>query len=315
MSKTLTDLFLKEIKTIDTFIEDYFAASNSQFASLNNYFDSVRYSVNSGGKRFRPLLSLLTAKALGEGVDRVLPFAAAVEFVHTYSLIHDDLPCMDDDKERRGKKTNHVVYGEDIALLAGDGLLTESFNLISEAYRDDATTGLKLVQLLSSASGKDGMIAGQILDIADNEHSLAEMTRLHELKTGELIKVSVEGATVACGASPAEATALIEYATKLGFAFQLADDIEDFKESEEKGEVEKCNYVNLMGLDKTYAELKTVTATAIESLNTLSNIETSEETYELKQIAEFNFKRIEHYFAAASTATVVTNAATTGEKN
>ena len=152
--------------------------------------DAMRYSLLAGGKRVRPVLALATARAIGEDAESVLPYAAALELIHTYSLIHDDLPAMDDDDLRRGRPTNHKVYGEDVAILAGDGLYAEAFRHVLEHQRGDARHVLAALGELASATGVNGMVGGQWLDVADEP---GDLRRVHELKTGRLIGASVEG--------------------------------------------------------------------------------------------------------------------------
>ena len=166
----MLEAYTAELSKIEVFIESHFRerksefyGKNKEFQKIDSLFESMQYSVKSGGKRFRPLLSILTSKVLDKDVADVIPFAVAVEFIHTYSLIHDDLPCMDDDDLRRGQPSNHKKFGEDIALLAGDALLTEAFYLLSKHY-GGARAG-QLALLLSEAIGATGMIGGQILDI------------------------------------------------------------------------------------------------------------------------------------------------------
>src|SRR3954471_7784470 len=156
----------------------------------------MRYSLLAGGKRIRPVLALATARAIGRDPHDVLPFAAALELIHTYSLIHDDLPAMDDDDLRRGRPTNHKVYGDDVAILAGDGLYAEAFRHILDEQHDDPRHVLAAVAELAAATGVNGMVGGQYIDVAETSPSLR---RLHELKTGRLIGASVQGVLLLSG--------------------------------------------------------------------------------------------------------------------
>ena len=198
---------------------------------LKELFDSQKYSLFAGGKRIRPTLTLEFCRMFGGEDKCAIPFACAVEMVHTYSLIHDDLPCMDNDDMRRGKPTNHKVFGEAVALLAGDALLTGAFEVISSNPYCSPEVNCAAVNALASAAGGGGMIGGQIMDIhADNNPiSFEELYKLQYLKTGSLIKVS---AILGCLAAGIQITderlgKVIKYANSIGFAFQITDDILD----------------------------------------------------------------------------------------
>lgn len=193
---------------------------------------SFSYSLGSGGKRFRPVLAVLIGEAFGVPPQKIFPWALAVEMIHTYSLIHDDLPCMDNDDLRRGQPTNHKVFGESTALLAGDVLQTEAFGLIAEKFQNDPTMGLELTKLLAQAAGAQGMVSGQAIDMAVKNQTMTkdELFLMHALKTGALIRVAAEGAAVICGL-PADKRKLCRaYGEQLGLAFQLKDDILDHEE-------------------------------------------------------------------------------------
>ena len=195
--------------------------------------EAMNYSLLAGGKRLRPVLMMASCEAVGGNINDTLDVAAAIECVHTYSLIHDDLPGMDDDELRRGKPTNHVVFGEGMAILAGDGLLTEAFTLISRnmAAKGEWELGLKLVFELSEAAGVLGMVGGQARDLLAEERQIdsAEMTYIHTHKTGALIKAAVRMGALIGKASEAELVALSDYATEIGLAFQITDDILDIE--------------------------------------------------------------------------------------
>jgi geranylgeranyl diphosphate synthase, type II len=180
---------------------------------------AMRYSLLAGGKRFRPLLCLATAQALGKPVSQVMPFACAVEMIHTFTLIHDDLPAMDDSDLRRGKLSCHKVYGEAVAILAGDALNTLAFAIITDqpaAVRELAGAALEVVE-------------GQVADLQAGKHkvTLRQLQNIHRWKTGALLKACVRGSALICGAKPRQLTALTAYAGHLGLAFQIADDILD----------------------------------------------------------------------------------------
>ena len=190
--------------------------------------EAMRHSLLAGGKRIRPVLALATAEALGRDPVDVLPFAAASEMIHTYSLIHDDLPAMDDDDMRRGKPTCHVAYGEDVAILAGDGLFAEALRLALTEQPGEPGGVIAATRALTAAAGVDGMVGGQYLDVtADGPADAAGLRRLHELKTGRLIAASVECVVLLCGASGPATIGLGRFAAELGVVFQIVDDILD----------------------------------------------------------------------------------------
>ncbi len=198
---------------------------------LQILFDAEDYSLLGGGKRIRPFLVNEVCRMLGGNECASMPFACALEMIHTYSLIHDDLPCMDDDDLRRGKPTNHKKFGEANALLAGDALLTKAFFVAASNPHTESATTAKAVFLLSRAAGECGMIGGQIMDLA-GEHkklSIEKLHRLHSMKTGALIRVAVQLGCLAAGydTESSEAAACVAYAEKIGLAFQVIDDILD----------------------------------------------------------------------------------------
>ncbi|MBQ6935654.1 MAG: polyprenyl synthetase family protein [Clostridia bacterium] len=261
----------------------YFEVSLPQYKTL---FDSMEYSVKNGGKRVRPLLTLLFYNACGkDDVLKAMPMAEAVEFIHTYSLIHDDLPCMDNDDFRRGKPSNHKVYGEAVALLAGDGLLTAAFERISSwslAGLYDAETAVKAINELSVYAGSRGMIGGQIIDIGNENNPDADFDTLQlmdSLKTGCLISVACALGCIVAGASDDLVNSAKIFGEKLGLAFQIKDDILDVTSSLEKlGKMtgsdkvnNKSTYVTLLGVEKCEELVKTLTAEAMESLNVFPN--------------------------------------------
>ena len=195
---------------------------------------AMRYAVLGGGKRLRPVLALAAAEAVGGPASRrrALPFACALEMIHAYSLAHDDLPAMDDDDLRRGRPSLHVRFGEALAILAGDALLTEAFAVMADGARraDDAGRALAIVSEVATAAGARGMVAGQVADL-ENEGksrvSIATITSIHRRKTGALIRAAVRAGGVAAGANPRELRALTTYGEAVGLAFQIADDILD----------------------------------------------------------------------------------------
>lgn len=228
-------------------------------------FEAMRYSLLAGGKRLRPVLALAACAAVGGAPEDALSFACALEMIHTYSLIHDDLPCMDDDDLRRGRPTNHVIYGDAIATLAGDGLLTDAFKVLasSELPRGSAPASVivQTIAELASAAGSDGMVGGQVIDLLGEGRALTldELECMHRKKTGALF-----GAAVCCGARLGGATeiqlqAMREYAQALGLAFQVADDLLDVEASTESvgkrtgkdGARGKATYPSLLGIERS----------------------------------------------------------------
>jgi geranylgeranyl diphosphate synthase type II len=190
--------------------------------------EAMRYSLLAGGKRIRPVLALATARAVGLEPASVLPLAGAIELIHTYSLIHDDLPAMDDDDLRRGRPTCHVRFGEDVAILAGDGLYAEAFRLVLSEQQGEPARVMAAVRELAAATGVSGMVGGQYIDVADSAPPGPEgLRRLHELKTGRLIGASVECALAMAGAPQPATIAYRSFAAELGVLFQIVDDILD----------------------------------------------------------------------------------------
>ncbi|MBQ1804401.1 MAG: polyprenyl synthetase family protein [Oscillospiraceae bacterium] len=238
-------------------------------------YESMRYSLLSGGKRLRPVLTLECARVSGlADWHAALPFACALELVHTYSLIHDDLPCMDDDTLRRGKPTNHVVYGETMATLAGDALQPEAYRLIAEAPELDAHAKVAAVAALSWASGADGMVAGQVLDLTDYGRDRETLNDLCARKTGCLLRCAARLGCAAAGAPPELQHALEDYCAALGLAFQIRDDLLDVVGDEatfgkpigSDQDEGKTTFVDLLGADGCEREVQRLTDQAIDAL-------------------------------------------------
>ncbi|WP_458412550.1 polyprenyl synthetase family protein [Schinkia sp. CFF1] len=198
--------------------------------------ESMVYSLKAGGKRIRPILLFATLTAFGESEKKGLDVACALEMIHTYSLIHDDLPSMDNDDLRRGKPTNHKVFGEAIAILAGDGLLTHSFEVIANSTELTADLKRKLISMLAHAAGPSGMVGGQVADLLGENKNLtvAELEYIHEHKTGKLLRFPVVAGAIIAGASKEQQECLDQFAKHLGLAFQIKDDILDIEGNEEK---------------------------------------------------------------------------------
>ncbi|MFZ7112070.1 MAG: polyprenyl synthetase family protein [Desulfatiglandales bacterium] len=240
---------------------------------------AMNYSLFAGGKRLRPILCMAGAEAVGGNGRSVLPVACALELIHTYSLIHDDLPVMDDDDMRRGKPTSHKVFGEALAVLAGDGLLTEAFRtmtLTDTLGQVDPRALLRVVALISEAVGYQGMVGGQVVDIQsegkDVDYPLVEFIHAH--KTGALITASVSSGAILGGGEETQISALTEYGRKIGLAFQISDDILDIEgDSLEMGkslggdvEKEKITYPSVIGLDRSKAVEREMVDQALEAL-------------------------------------------------
>jgi geranylgeranyl diphosphate synthase type II len=303
MQPSLENLLVPKAATVAGFLERHFSerlalqltnqglqpdvrALQALPLGLDKLLESVRYSVlQPGGKRFRPVLAQLTAEAMGYSAERVLPYAAAVECVHTYSLVHDDIPAMDNDDYRRGQPTNHKVFGDATAILAGDALLTEAFYLITSNYRNEPKACLGAVEELSLASGLYGMVGGQAIDLRSkaNEITFEELQTMHRLKTGALIRAAAVGAAHLCFGSQEQIQQIRTYASALGLAFQVADDLLDHNpEKPEPG-----SYPALLGVEQTKAHLGELTErclTAIESWGS--------QAVALRELANFNRQRM-----------------------
>ncbi len=238
-----------------------------------SFAEPNRYPLFSGGKRIRPLLAIAAFEALG-GSDRsrVLPGATAVELVHTYSLVHDDLPCMDDDDERRGRPTVHIAWDEATAVLAGDALLTEAFSVLAGAPLS-AEARIAMVAELSKAAGYQGMVGGQAGDIAAAGHDIDVETLLqvHRLKTGALIRAATLLGGIAGGATPTQLDTLCRVGEAIGLAFQLADDVLDA--DEDAGEGGPPSYVKLLGVEETTRRAEEIAQQAISAASTLPHPE------------------------------------------
>ena len=257
--------------------------------------EAMRYSLLAGGKRVRPVLALATARALGADPERFLPVAAAIELIHTYSLIHDDLPAMDDDELRRGLPTSHVKFGEDVAILAGDGLFAEAVRLFCEQPGEPARV-LAAMRELAGATGVDGMVGGQYVDVVGGEDDAGGLRALHALKTGRLIAASVGVVLILEGLGEPETIPYRRFAGELGVLFQIVDDILDVTASDEQlgkphGSDErhgKLTYVSLFGLERARELAAESHAKAAAAL-----AEATGETDDLRRVADYIFTRNE----------------------
>lgn len=234
--------------------------------------EAIGYSLKAGGKRIRPILVLASLEACGGSEEEALPVALSLELIHTFSLIHDDLPAMDNDDLRRGKPTNHKIFGEGIAILTGDGLLSEAFYLLSQG-----TKNLEVIQDVALATGPTGMVGGQVLDLEGEGIALEleGLEKIHRYKTGRLITVSVTSGAKLAKAGVKELEAITTYGEKIGLAFQIADDILNVEGSMENlgksvgsdSNKKKSTYPALIGLEASKRKAKELSEEAVEALN------------------------------------------------
>ena len=282
----------KKIEEFSQLIEEnLYKYFNTYFDEYKILFDSMEYSVKNGGKRVRPLLTMLFCDACGGDPLKAVQLAVAVEYIHTYSLIHDDLPCMDDDDYRRGKPSNHKVYGEAMALLAGDGLLTAAFERIatwSRAGLIDSDVAINAISELSAYAGSRGMIGGQVIDIQNEDNKdikLETLMMLDNLKTGALIEAACSLGCIAARANDDNIQAAKEFASNIGLAFQIKDDILDVTSSFEKlgkaigSDIEngKTTYVTLLGVEECQKLVDKLTDDALKALDAFENNEALKE--------------------------------------
>jgi len=277
--------YLREKKTlIDRYLMMFLGSPGKLPPTL---YESMRYSLSAGGKRIRPILSIASCEAVGGMTENVIPAAIAIEMIHTYSLIHDDLPAMDNDDLRRGKPTNHKVFGEATAILAGDGLLTLAFSILS-----GVSNSMKIIHEIALAAGPEGMVGGQQLDIENEGKNIdvKALEELHRRKTGALILAAVRSGGIAGGAAETQLSALTDYGMKIGLAFQIADDILDLE-----GDVEyigkspgkdvkqnKNTYPALLGLAESKIVARNLVDEALEALESFD-----EKAVPLRMIAEY----------------------------
>lgn len=268
-----------KIKELKELVNDYL---NNYFINKGSYnsliYKSASYSLNIGGKRIRPILFMLVYNMYKNEYKEVLPMAAAIEMIHTYSLIHDDLPCMDNDDLRRGKPTNHKVFGENIAVLAGDALLNEAMISLMDFSIKNGSRALIASREIAYAAGMEGMIGGQVVDIINEgkEISKDELNYMHLKKTGELIRASIVSAAILAEVDKSEIELLNKFGTNLGLAFQIKDDILDVTGDVVKlgknvcADVNKSNFISMYGLEECKAMCKDLTDECIDVLSKIS---------------------------------------------
>ena len=273
---------LKEL--VDNYLSNYFKNKGSYNSLI---YDAASYSLNVGGKRIRPILFMLVYN-MYKGKDKeIIDMAAAIEMIHTYSLIHDDLPCMDNDDLRRGKPTNHKVYGENIAVLAGDALLNEAMILLMDFSIKNGKDALVAAREIAYAAGADGMIGGQVVDIINERKKISkeELNYMHLKKTGELIRASIVAGAILAEADKSEIELLNKFGMNLGLAFQIKDDILDVTSSlEELGKPvfsdeknNKTTYVTLYGMEKAEADVQSMSDEALDIIKSVGKNEFLEE--------------------------------------
>lgn len=269
MKKTLEEYRLIFLSQLNNFFESY-------GCDIQPVYDAVKYSIENGGKRIRPAFCYMGAQFCGKNCDYVSNFAVGIEMIHSYSLVHDDLPCMDNDVLRRGKPTTHVAYGEGMAVLAGDALLNMAFECFLADKNFDENT-LKAVRYVGQNSGIKGMIGGQCIDLTNESKrgfTLEEICNLNRLKTSGLIKSALVGSIIKCGATEEEVEDIETYASKVGEIFQIADDILDKtstssilgKDVNKDSQNDKVTVVDIMGIEKARAFMLKLEGEAISAI-------------------------------------------------
>jgi len=271
---------LKELAELtEQKLSEYKAAALKNIGEQRDIAEAMWYSLSAGGKRIRPVLTMEFCTLCGGTAEDALPAACALEMVHTFSLIHDDLPCMDDDDTRRGKPSCHIAYGEALALLAGDALLNMAFEVICGGG-SSAETRLALASELSRAAGVNGMIGGQVIDtVYTGEMTEDMLLNMYSMKTGALLKCACKMGCIAAGASPEKIAAAELYAEKLGLAFQIIDDILDVSGDEKllgkptgsDSENGKATYASINGLDASRRFAERLTTEALQAIDSFEN--------------------------------------------
>ena len=255
-------------------LDDYF---QNNPCNIQPIFDAVKYGIENGGKRIRPALCYMASEFCSKDVEFVAPMAVGIEMIHSYSLIHDDLPCMDDDSLRRGKPTSHIVFGEGLAVLSGDALLNMAF----EAMLDDKnfdSNALNSIRYIAKNSGINGMIGGQCIDLSNEDkrgYTLDEIKRLNRLKTSCLLKSALVGSIIKCGGSEEEISDMENFATKLGEIFQIVDDILDKtstkevlgKDTNRDSANGKKTVVDVLGIEESRKYIQELEASAIADIS------------------------------------------------
>lgn len=280
-------------KTVDGALDQLLPAEDTNPSTIHA---AMRYSMFAGGKRLRPILCLAAAEACGGTEGNAIKPACAVEVMHTYSLVHDDLPCMDDDDLRRGRPTSHVVYGEGVAVLAGDALLTEAFTIVAQTPATERYSARNYVLELSETGGSKKLIGGQVLDLEGEGKELdkEQLIQIHEAKTAALLCSSLRLGGMSANCSTEQLEALTVFGYNLGLAFQVIDDILDVTQTTEQlgktagkdESVDKSTYPAILGLENSKAEAARLTTLALDALKSLG-----EKASRLEQIARYMLER------------------------
>lgn len=270
---SLADYLTTRSQLVDRALDRFLPKATVKPATIHK---AMRYSLFAGGKRMRPVLTLAAAEACGGKLEAAYPAACAVECIHTYSLIHDDLPCMDDDDLRRGRPTNHKVFGEGIAVLAGDALLTVAFDILAQAEPTSRYSVAAQIRELTSASGSQWLIGGQVADLEGEGKKLSgnDLRYIHRCKTAALLTASLRLGAMSANATPAKLEAITAFGQNLGLAFQVIDDILDVTQTTEKlgktagkdVKATKATFPAIYGLEKSRAEARKLTQAALTAL-------------------------------------------------
>ena len=274
----ITEYFKQNVHRVDEWLEIVLPKPTTEPSVIH---EAMRYSIFAGGKRLRPILTIAAGEIFGAPESELLPAACSLEMIHTYSLIHDDLPAMDNDTLRRGRPTNHVVYGEALAILAGDALLTQAFRTLSEIKMREPAQQVRIIAEVAQAAGTaQALIGGQVLDIQAEGQTISgeQLETIHCAKTGALIRCAVRIGALIGGASESELACLTTYSEKVGLAFQIADDVLDATgTSEQLGKtagkdaaVHKATYTALYGIDGAKQRAERLCHEAIEALTSLN---------------------------------------------
>lgn len=272
---------IKFEQALDHYLNENLARANTEARLIN---ESMQYSLKSSGKRFRPFLAYLVFRLKAETFQKISTWMLALEFIHTYSLIHDDLPCMDNDDLRRGVPTNHKVFGDAVALLAGDSLISEAFRIIAEDQILTSEIKIKLIHLLSTKIGPAGMVGGQVLDMkVSSTVTVNELKNIHRLKTGNLIEAAAVGAALILELPPEELKNIEIFSQNLGMAFQIKDDLLDFGTDDQ----DYKNYAHILGPERTKFELEQHSNEALQALQHFGNSSIEQ----LISLVDFNLSR------------------------
>ncbi len=285
----------KKQELVNKFLREYLSSKEANVFCPKYLYKAMNYSLMAGGKRLRPILAIASYEASGGTSKKILPAAASIELIHTYSLIHDDLPAMDNDDFRRNKPTCHRVFGEAVAILAGDALLTDAFDIIAKS-RAKPEVLVSMIRELTRACGSEGMVGGQTADIIFEDKKIKErdLRYIHTHKTGALIRASVRIGAIMAGAPPSIINPLTEYGEKVGLAFQIVDDILDVVGTrEELGKLTgadttkgKNTYPSVIGLEKSRRKAEFLIEDSLKAIGRLDK-----KAEPLREIAEYILKR------------------------